>query len=314
MSKIAITDYFDRPVEELEILGDLVGTEVGDDTEVLLVWHAHIDEDYLKKTPNLRAVQRYGVGYDSLDLACLKARGILACNNPDYGTDEVSDTAIAMIMNIARGVSLYDADARKYHSDWQEHVNPSLRRISETVMGVVGAGRIGGSVLLKARALRFQTVFYDPYKERGHEKMLGAKRVETLEALLALADIVSIHCPLNAETKGMVNEGFLNAMKTGASFVNTARGGIVAHTDLLYNALKERKLNHCALDVLVNEPPCDELLVNAWRENEDFLRGRLLINPHTSYYSQEAYKEIRTNAARNALRLYRSETPYNRLV
>lgn len=313
MSKIAITDYFDQPLEELAILGDLVGTEVGPDTEVLLVWHAHIDEEYVKQTPNLRGVQRYGVGYDTLDIPFLQSKGILACNNPDYGTDEVSDTALAMIMNIARGVSLYDAKARAFYHNWQENVNPALRRNNEVTLGVVGAGRIGGSVLLKARALRFKTLFFDPYKERGHEKMLGAQRVDSLEELLEQSDIVSLHCPLNTETKGLVNASFLQKMKPGAALVNTARGGLVENTDLLYDALQTEKLAHCALDVLVNEPPQDEKLIQAWRKQEDWLKGRLTINPHTSYYSQEAFFEIRTNAAKNALRMYRGETPMNRL-
>lgn len=313
MSVIAITDYFSKPEEELAILGDLVGTEVGEDTEVLLVWHAHIDEAFIRQTPKLRGVQRYGVGYDTLDIACLKAKGIVACNNPDYGTDEVSDTAMAMIMNIARGVSLYDARARGYFHNWQENVNPALRRNSDVTVGVIGAGRIGGSVLLKSRAMRFQTVFYDPYKERGHEKMLGARRVDSLEELLAQSDIVSLHCPLGEETKGLVNQWFLNKMKAGASLVNTARGGLVESTDLLYDALQSGHLSHCALDVLVNEPPKDEKLITAWRQQEEWLQGRLTINPHTSYYSQQAYFEIRTNAAKNALRMYQGESPMNRL-
>ncbi len=314
MSKIAITDYFSKAVEEAEVLGELVGTEVGEDTEVLLVWHEHINEDYVKKCPNLRAVQRYGVGYDTLDIGYFKSKGIVACNNPDYGTDEVSDTAIAMIMNIARGISLYDASAKGFTDSWQENVNPSLRRNSESVLGVIGAGRIGGSVLLKAKALRFKTVFFDPYKERGHEKMLGAQRVESIEELLAVSDIVSLHCPLSKETMGLVDRHFLSSMKKGASLVNTARGGLLADTDSIYDALKSGQLAQCALDVLVNEPPKDEKLITAWRNQEDFLKGRLLINPHTSYYSQEAYKEIRTNAAKNALRMYNGEKPYNLLT
>ena len=314
MPRIAITDYFDEPSqEEKNILGDLVGVGPDEDTEVLMVWHKPINEEYCSKLPKLKGVQRYGVGYDNLDIPFLQSKGILACNNPDYGTDEVSDTALAMIMNIARGVSLYDTKARGFYHNWQENVNPALRRNNEVTLGVIGAGRIGGSVLLKARALRFKTLFFDPYKERGHEKMLGAHRVDSLEELLEQSDIVSLHCPLNTETKGMVNVSFLQKMKPSAALVNTARGGLVENTDLLYDALQSEKLAHCALDVLVNEPPQDEKLIEAWRKQEDWLKGRLTINPHTSYYSQEAFFEIRTNAARNALRMYRGETPMNRL-
>ena len=144
--------------------------------------------------------------------------------------------------------------------------------------------------------------------------MLGALRVESIEELLALSDIVSLHCPLSKETIGLVDRHFLNSMKKGASLVNTARAGRLEDTDSIYDALQSGQLDQCALDVLVNEPPKDEKLITVWRNQEDFLHGRLLINPHTSYYSQEAYKEIRTNAAKNAFRLYNGDRPYNLLT
>lgn len=201
MPKIAITDYFTEDSVEREILGDLVGIGPGPDTEVLLVWHEHINEAYIRQFPNIKAVQRYGVGYDTLDLPFLLNKGIQCCNNPDYGTDEVADTAVAMIMNIARGISQYNHLAKGYFTDWQENINPLIKRNSETVVGVIGSGRIGGSVVLKCNALKFKTVIFDPFKERGHEKMLGTKRVDTLEELLAISDIISLHAPLSVKTK-----------------------------------------------------------------------------------------------------------------
>ena len=108
MSIIAITDHFLEPAEEIEILGNLVGMDVGKNTEVLLVWHETIDEEYIKSTPNLRGVQRYGVGYDTVDVKYLNSQGIVFCNNPDYGVDEVADTAVSMILSIARGVYKYN--------------------------------------------------------------------------------------------------------------------------------------------------------------------------------------------------------------
>ena len=313
MSKIAITDYFDFPAEEAEILGDLVGMEVGADTEVLLVWHEHINEAYVSKLPKLRAVQRYGVGYDTLDLNYLIPKGIVCCNNPDYGIDEVADTAVAMIMNMARGVYTYNQFAKGLYEKWQEHVNTRIKRNSDTVVGVIGAGRIGGSVLLKCRGLKFQTAFYDPYKERGHEKMLGAQRTESLEELLEIADIISIHTPLNQETRGMIGAAFVQKMKPGASIVNTARGGLFESLDLLYDALVSEKIYQLGIDVLPDEPPKAGKLLDAWRSVDDPFKGRLIINPHTSYYSQRAYTELRRNAAINAMKLYEGKRPANLL-
>lgn len=303
MSKIAITDYFDAPQEEFEILGNLVGTQVGAETEVLLVWHEKIDEKYITGLPKLRGVQRYGVGYDSLDLEYLISKGIICCNNPDYGTDEVADTAVAMIMNIARGVFQYNHAAKKFTNNWQENVNTSIKRNSDQIVGIIGAGRIGGNVLMKCNALKFQTVFYDPFKERGYEKMINGKRVDDLDALLEVADIVSMHVPLSAATDGIINQEFISKMKPGSSLVNTARGGLVKDPNDFYHALKSGHLNCVALDVLREEPPILGLLIDAWRNSEDWINGRLIINPHSSYYSQAAYKELRSNAAKNALRI-----------
>ncbi|HCQ16046.1 MAG TPA: phosphoglycerate dehydrogenase family protein, partial [Cryomorphaceae bacterium] len=285
MAKIAITDYFDTPsAEEREILGDLVSVGPGPDTEVLLVWHDKIDASYVKDLPKLRGVQRYGVGFDNLDVDYLKSKGITCCNNPDYGVDEVSDTAMAFIMTISRGVFRYDAIARKLTDTWQENILPQIKRANQTKVGVIGAGRIGTSVLLKCQALGFQTVFFDPYKESGHEKVVRAKRVHSLDELLAEADIVSIHCPLSKATSGMVNQDFISAMKDGAALVNTARGGLVADLEVLHDNLKSGKLSFVYLDVIPQEPPADNMLIEAWRAQPDWLQGRLIINPHTSYF------------------------------
>ena len=197
MSKIAITDFVSNPDIEREILGDMISGEVSGETEVLLVWHERINCDYLKKVPKLRAVQRYGVGFDTLDLNVLRSKGIIACNNPAYGIDEVSDTAVAMIINIARGMTIYNESSKNYFSTWQLNFNPLVKRNCETMVAIIGAGRIGGSVVLRCNALKFNVIFYDKYKERGYEKLLSAKRVDSLEEALRNSDIVSIHVPLN---------------------------------------------------------------------------------------------------------------------
>jgi lactate dehydrogenase-like 2-hydroxyacid dehydrogenase len=315
MGRVYITDYVADPAIEREVLGAALAEEPAEDVEVLLVWHERIDAAYLERFPNVRGVVRYGVGYDTLDLACLRERGIVACNTPDYGTEEVADTALAMTLALTRGVTRYDALCRG-HADgsWQENTLPGLRRTSDLALGVVGAGRIGGSVLLRARALRFRTVLYDPYQPRGHEKMLGAERAETLEDLLARADVISLHTPLSDETRGMVDEAFVAGMRPGAYLVNTARGGLVRDLEVLHEPLRSGRLAGAALDVLPQEPPVDSPLLRAWRAREPWLDGRLLINPHTAFYSRAAYREMRQKAAENALRILEGADPFNVLA
>jgi D-3-phosphoglycerate dehydrogenase len=312
MSKVFITDYIEDPDIERDVLGDALVSEPTEDVEVLLVWHETIDDAYVERMPRLRGVVRYGVGYDSLDLECLERRGIVACNTPDYGTEEVADTAVAMILNLTRGIARYDSRARGFRDgSWQENTLPGIRRTSETTLGVVGAGRIGGSVILRANALRFDTVFYDPHQPRGHEKMLGARRAESLDELLAASDVVSVHIPLNDETRGLVDERFVGAMRPGASFVNTARGAIVSALEVFHEPLESGRLRGVALDVLPTEPPLETPLLTAWRDREEWLDGRLLINPHAAFYSGTAYREMREKAAANALRILSGEEPYN---
>ena len=312
MSKVLITDYITHPDVERAILGDALAACPGGDVEVLLVWHERIDDAYVERMPRLRGVVRYGVGYDTLDLACLERRGIVACNTPDYGTEEVADTAMAMILNIVRGVSQYDALCRSFQPDsWQENTLQSVKRTSDVTLGVIGAGRIGGSVILRANAFRFQTLFYDPYQERGYEKLLGARRVDSLEKLLGESDVISIHVPLNADTQGMVDERFVASMKPGASFVNTARGAVVKDLEIFHEPLRTGSLNCVALDVLPQEPPAEVPLLAAWKAREKWLDGRLVINPHTAFYSAAAFREMREKAAQNALRILSGQAAFN---
>lgn len=311
MSKVYITDYVDNPNIEKDVLGEDLGPKLNEDTEVIIVWHEHITKEYIDKLPNLKGIVRYGVGYDAIDLEYAKSKNIYVCNTPDYGTEEVSDTSIAMIMNIARGITRYDYQCRAYRDNWQENTITSIKRNSDYKLGVIGAGRIGGSVILKANALRFQTHFFDPYVVRGHEKMLNATRVETLHELLSTCDIISINCPLSKETNGMIDESFISKMKDGASLVNTARGGIIKDIDVFYEPLKTGKLSNVAVDVIPHEPPKDSLLINSWRSREEWLDGRFILNPHTAYYSDKAYFEMRNKAATNAKRILEGVTPYN---
>lgn len=313
MNRVFITDKITNPDIEKEILGDEISTELHKDIEVLLVWHKKITNEFIDKLPKLKAMVRYGVGYDVFqDLEYIKQKGIYASNTPDYGTEEVSDTAIAMIMNIARGITRYDYQCRDYKDNsWQTNTLKNIKRTSDYKLGVIGAGRIGGSVILKANALRFQTFFYDPYLSSGTEKMLGAKRVDSVDELLKECDIISINCPLNKETDSMIDENFISKMKPGSSIVNTARGGIVKDLDVFYEPLKSGHLNCVSLDVLPSEPPKSGKMIDVWRAKEKWLDGRFIINPHSAFYSDKAYFEMRQKAALNAKRVLDGKKPIN---
>jgi len=266
----------------------------------ILVWHWGVDEDTLGVLDSCKVVVRYGVGYDAIDLKALAARGIPLCNTPDYGTEEVCDTACAMILAIQRQLVAYDRMARTFAEGWQEHALPSQQRTNCQTLGVIGVGRIGTAVVNRMKAFGYRILGYDPYVPSGHEKAVGYERVWSQDELLAESDILTIHCPLSDETRGMIDDPFLAKMKPGASLVNTARGRIVASLDCVERALRSGRLAYAYLDVLPDEPPKPHPLLDAWRNDEDWLRGRLVINPHTAYYSQQGWYEMRYKAAETA--------------
>ena len=314
MSFVYITDYIKKPDLEKNILRGCLSERKNANVQVLLVWHECINAQYLDQFPKLKGIIRYGVGFDNIDLEEIKNRGLVFCNTPDYGIDEVSDTALTMILNILRGVTKYNHYSKKYKDSWQENTLTGLRRSSETVLGIIGAGRIGTSLMLKAKAIKINVMFIDPYKDIGYEKSLGVDRAHNLGELLEKSDVVSIHTPLTNETRNMVDAEFISSMKQGSALVNTARGEIVSNLDLLYGALKSGKISHVALDVLPDEPPLACKLINAWREQDEDISQNIIINPHTSYYSIDAYKEMRVKAALNAKRILDNMEPLNIIV
>jgi len=213
-------------------------------------------------------------------------------------------------MNIVRGINIYDHESRFHVDTWQENTIKRLRRTSELKLGVIGAGRIGTGFLRKARATGIQCFFYDPFKDSGYEKAIGVERCYDREELLSQSDIVSIHTPLTVDTKGMVDKSFIRAMKNGASLINTARGEIVNDLDDLFDAMLDGYLYSVALDVLPSEPPVSSRFINAWRSRES-VSSRILINPHTSYYSIDSFQEMRRKAAINAKRIIEGVEPLN---
>lgn len=313
-NKVYITDYIKDPYIEKNILGDLLQDYINDEVGYLMVWHEKIDENFINQFPNLKGIVRYGVGFDKIDLKICKEKNICFCNTPDYGTEEVSNTAVCMIMDSSRKVFEYNQLAKNIkNSTWQENTISRIRRNNKIKVGIIGAGRIGSSVILKLNSLNFKTYFYDPYVNWGYEKILNTTRIYNLENLLNDCDIITLHCPLNESTKGMINKHFLNSMKRGSSLVNTARGELICDLNLLFDYIENEEIYSVYLDVLPDEPPKKSKLIQHWRSNSK-LSPRIIINPHTAYYSKDSFEEMRTKAAQNILRMINNEPLLYRII
>lgn len=235
-----------------------------------------------------RAIVRNGVGFDSVDIAAAARLGIAVCNVPDYGTEEVADHAIALALALCRQLFPLNEEAKKL--GWLIRVVPKIRRLRELVFGVVGLGRIGTAVALRAKALGFKVTFYDPYLGNGAHKALGIARCRTLPELLQTADVVSLHCPLNEETRHLIAGRELGLMKPTAYVVNTARGAIIKKTAILA-ALRENRLGGAGLDVVEDEP---------LQTAEEAATPNLIVTCHAAFCSVESIAEMRSTAARIA--------------
>ena len=264
----------------------------------LMIFRQFLRESDLPRFPRLRAVVRMGVGYDRLDRVACAARGVVVCNVPDYGTTEVADHAIALALALRRGLLLHhDAQRAETPAEWAPIEHPVVRRLGVQGFGIVGCGRIGTAVALRAKALGFRVSFFDPALPNGTELGLGIGRAATLAELLAGADVLSLHAPLTPGTRGLIGAAELALLPAGAVLVNTARGPIV-DLDALAACLRSGHLAGAGLDVLPVEPPLDAPpLLAAYRAREAWLQGRLIVTPHSAFHSPQAWADIRTKSA-----------------
>ena len=267
----------------------------------------------LARFPRLRAVVRMGVGYDKLDRPAAAARNVLICNVPDYGTTEVADHAIALALTLRRGILLHHELQRKDPpAPWRSFQNPMIQRLGTQTFGIVGLGRIGTAVALRAKAFNFRVVFYDPYLPNGVELALGIERAPTLEDLLRQTNTLSVHAPLTPETQGMLGREQLALLPKDAVVVNDARGPIL-DLDALYDLLRDGHVAAAGLDVLPQEPPVEPIpkLLAAYRAKEPWLEGRLVVTPHSAWLTPHSWEDTRRKSAETMRAAVLTNKPQN---
>ncbi len=308
--RVVIADFITGPpAPERQILGDLADVVVlnaaseaelagqVEGADAIILYHClSITRTTLARLQQCKVLVRAGVGIDNVDYAFARTRGIPVVNIPDYGSEDVSDSAIGMMLSLTRGIAFLNSRLRAGLGPWSyEQVQP-LYRLRNRSIGIVGLGRIGTAAALRAKALGMRVLFYDPFKADGYEKALGIERAETLESLLRQVEVVSLHCPLTESTHHLMNADALALLPAGAYLINTARGGLV-DTAAVAEAIARGHLAGAALDVLEREPPLDDLLVEAWKDPHHPAHHKVIINPHAAFYSEEGFAEIREKSA-----------------
>lgn len=303
-------NYIDEPDIETEILGDVVPAvriirvesheqlygQIEDASGILCWHHVLMNDELFSRLRRCKGIIRTGVGFDKMDLEAAGARGIPIANIPDYGTEEVADHAMALLLGAVRRLVASDRHART--GGWNYEVIGDARRLRGRVLGLVGFGRIGRAVCIRAKAFGLRVGFYDPYVPSGTDKVHGVERYESLEALLGDADYVSLHAFLNDETRGMIGREQFTQMKSDAILVNTARGGLIDR-EAMIEAVTGGAIAQLALDVVDGEPDTPEAL----RQSE-----RVLLTPHSAFFSREGFRELRVKSA-TYMRAYLLDQP-----
>jgi D-3-phosphoglycerate dehydrogenase len=268
---------------------------VARDADAILVTYAKLPGELLRQLTRCKAIGRFGLGVDNIDLPAAKALGIAVNYVPDYCLREVSDQAMALVLALARKITL--ANTLVQSGRWDLAPLVPLRRLEGQVLGLVGFGNIPRALAPKAKAFGLKVLAHDPYVATEALSAAGVEGV-SFDDLLGRSDFISVHAPLLPATRGLMNAAAFTNMKKGAFLINTARGPLVDEPALIA-ALDSGQLGGAGLDVVATEPlPTDSPL-----------RGRdnVILTPHTAYYSVEALEELQTKCASDVARVLSGE-------
>jgi len=268
---------------------------VARDADAILVTYAKLPGALLRQLTRCKAIGRFGLGVDNIDLAAAKALGIAVNYVPDYCLREVSDHAMALLLALARKVTL--ANKLVQSGRWEVPPLVPLRRLEGQVLGLIGFGNIPRMLAPKAKAFGLKVLAHDPYVAKETLNAAGVEGV-SFDNLLARADFISVHVPFLPATRGLMNAAAFAKMKKGACLINTARGPLVDEAALV-TALDSGHLGGAALDVVTTEPlPKDSVLLG---------RDNVILTPHTAFYSVEALEELQSKCANDVARVLSGE-------
>ena len=271
------------------------------DVDAIMTCFAQVTPNVLRAAPNCVAVGRFGVGVDNIAVDTATEMGMAVTYVPDYCVDEVSDHVMALLLAFNRRIVLFDNSVK--NAGWGSvPLTMRMMRLRGKTLGVIGFGRIGQSVAQKALAFGFRVLAYDPYMTAEQCALRGARKVEDMDAVLRESDFVTLHSPLNEETRGLIGARELDVMKSDAFLINCARGLLIDES-ALYDALTGGGIAGAGLDVMEdNHPPSDHPLLGL---------DNIIITPHVAFFSQEATLELEQRAAREVAYVLTGRMPDN---
>lgn len=312
--KIVFTDY-DYPSIEIEknvlkeinceiislqSMDESILLEACRDADALIIEYAPITAKVIANMEKCKVMSRYGIGVDTVNAAAARAKGILVCNVPDYCTNEVADHVLALIFSLGRKTVLLSNSVRQGTWNLLKVAKP-IYNFKKQVLGLVGFGKIPQNLYKKAVQIFNEVIVFDPFVSSDITSSFNL-RLASFYEILRTCDFISIHCPLNGNTRHLFSMREFQLMKPTAYLINTSRGGVVNTPDL-YQAIKNGLIAGAGLDVLEKEPPgMDFELVKF---------DNVIVTPHAGFYSESALEELKYKAAVNVLKVLKGEKPVN---
>ncbi len=268
------------------------------DADVIIAAYVPFPRPAILKLRQVGLIVRCGVGVDTIDVEAATEHGIWVANVPDYGIHEAADHAMLLLLAATRHLTHFQQSWPI--NGWASTQYPTIRRLRGRRLGIIGLGRIGSQVAIRARGFGLEVVATSPHLDDAHLSELGVKGMP-LDELLRTSDIISLHTPLTTTTTHLLDQAAFAKMKRGVIIVNTARGALV-DLNALQTAVDNGTVAAVALDVLEREPYPDLSM--------PFLKNaNVTITPHVAWYSEDAVRELGVLAAEEALRYLRGEPP-----
>ena len=312
--KVLITDYVWPSTDPERAVLEAGGAEVvvapnGDestlielakDADAIMTCFAQVTENVVRAAERCQVIGRFGVGVDNIAVQTATELGIAVTYVPDYCVDEVSDHVMALLHSWNRRIVLFDRSVKE--GGWgSQGLTMRMMRLRGKTLGIVGFGRIGQAVATKARAFGLRILATDPVVSPAVVESFGGELVD-LRGLLQESDFVTLHAPLNSETRNLIGREQLAAMKPDAFLINAARGPLIDE-EALYEALRDGSIAGAGLDVMVeNVPPRDHPLLSL---------DNIVVTPHVAFFSQESTLELEQRAAAEVVSVMHGKMPDN---
>lgn len=268
------------------------------DADALLVLGAPITAEVLDAMPRCRVVVRYGVGVDTLDLEGATARDVICAHVPDFCQEEVANHALLLMLAVVKTLIPLDAAIRA--GDWRRGSFAPMQHLHGQTLGLVGCGHIARAMAKRGRALSMELAGYDPYIDAGVAEAAGITLLPSLEALLERSDVVSVHTPLSADTRHLIDAAALARMKPSAYLINTSRGPVIEEAALVH-ALRHGVIAGAGLDVFEQEPPAADSALRTM--------ANVVLTPHSASYSDYAFALLSRRVAQSAVHVLTGHWP-----